>query len=48
MGSDVSFSFFKNHYSDQYDVIDYKDWMFGLGRRNNSIKFYYLFRHYGL
>ena len=48
MGSDINFSFYKNQYTGHYNVIDYKDWMFGLNRRNNSLKFYYLFKHYGL
>lgn len=28
--------------------MDYKDWIIGLNRRNNSIKFYFLFEHYGM
>lgn len=48
MGADTTFSILKNQYSGLDNVVDYKDWMFGLNRRNNSIKFYYLFRHYGL
>jgi hypothetical protein len=48
MGSDLSFSFYKNQYTGKQNVIDYKDWMLGLNRRNNSLKFYYLFKHYGL
>lgn len=47
MGSDIQFSFYKNQYSGLANVVDYKDWMLGLGRRNNSLKLYYLFRHYG-
>lgn len=42
------FSFYNNKYSGKNDVVDYKDWMIGLSRRNNSIKFYFLFEHYGL
>ena len=48
MGSDLSFSFYKNQYTGKQNVIDYKDWMLGLNRRNDSLKFYYLFKHYGL
>lgn len=29
-------------------MVDYKDWVIGLGRRNNSIKFFFMFEHYGL
>lgn len=29
-------------------MVDYKDWIVGLARRNNSIKMYYTFLHYGL
>lgn len=42
------FSFYENKYTGKQDVVDYKDWIIGLGRRNNSIKFYFLFEHYGL
>lgn len=28
--------------------MDYKDWIVGLARRNNSIKLYYTFVHYGM
>lgn len=44
----INFSFYKNQYTDNYDVVDYKDWIVGLGRRNNSLKLYYTFTHYGL
>lgn len=48
LGADISFSFYKNQFTGKPNVIDYKDWMLGLNRRNNSLKFYYLFKHYGL
>lgn len=48
MEGNINFSFYKNQYTGREDVIDYKDWMLGLNRRNNSLKFYYLFKHYGL
>jgi aromatic-L-amino-acid/L-tryptophan decarboxylase len=44
----LQFAFYKNHFTDNYDVVDYKDWIVGLARRNNSIKMYYTFVHYGL
>ena len=44
----LTFSFYKNEYSGQQDIVDYKDWIVGLGRRNNSLKLYYTFSHYGL
>ena len=44
----LSFAIFKNHFTDNYDIIDYKDWIVGLGRRNNAMKLYYTFTHYGL
>lgn len=31
-----------------YDIVDYKDWIVGNTRRNNSIKLYYTFVHYGM
>lgn len=42
------FSFYENKYTGKQDVVDYKDWVVGLGRRNNSIKFYFLYEHYGM
>jgi glutamate/tyrosine decarboxylase-like PLP-dependent enzyme len=47
-GANVNFSFFKNHFTDYYDVVDYKDWIVGLARRNNAIKMYFTFLHYGM
>ena len=44
----TKFSFYENKYTGKQDVVDYKDWIIGLGRRNNSIKFYFMFEHYGL
>lgn len=44
----LSFSIFQNHYTENHDVIDYKDWTIGLSRRNNALKLYYTFVHYGL
>lgn len=48
MGGKSDFSFYKNEYSDNYDVIDYKDWRIGLVRRNYALHFYYLFSHFGV
>jgi hypothetical protein len=47
-GGTAKFSFYENKFTGRHDVVDYKDWILGLGRRNNSIKFYFLFEHYGL
>lgn len=43
----LQFPFYKNAYTGQNDIVDYKDWIVGLGRRNNSLKLYYTFTHYG-
>jgi glutamate/tyrosine decarboxylase-like PLP-dependent enzyme len=48
MGGKSEFSFYKNEYSDNYDVVDYKDWTIGLVRRNYAMHFYYLYSHYGI
>lgn len=48
MGADQEFNFYKSNYSEKDQVINYKDWTVGLNRRNNSLKFYYVFQHYGL
>jgi aromatic-L-amino-acid/L-tryptophan decarboxylase len=46
--SSLAFHFYKNQYTGQNDVVDYKDWIVGLARRNNSLKIYYTFEHYGV
>lgn len=46
--STIDFPFFENVYTGQRDVVDYKDWIVGLGRRNNALKLYYFYTHYGL
>jgi glutamate/tyrosine decarboxylase-like PLP-dependent enzyme len=48
MGGKSDFSFYKNEYSDNYDVIDYKDWSIGLVRRNYALHFFYFFSHFGV
>lgn len=45
--STLHFPFYKNAYTGQEDIVDYKDWIVGLARRNNSLKLYYTFTHYG-
>ena len=38
---------YKNHYDD-YDIVDYKDWTVGFGKKFNSIKFYIVFNYFGI
>ena len=33
---------------DDYDIVDYKDWTVGFGKKFNSIKFYVVFNYFGL
>jgi glutamate/tyrosine decarboxylase-like PLP-dependent enzyme len=40
--------YLKNKYTDEYDIIDYKDWQIGLGRRFNSLRFWYMIRSLGV
>jgi aromatic-L-amino-acid/L-tryptophan decarboxylase len=40
--------YLKNQFSELNDVIDYKDWQIGLGRRFNSLKIWFLIRNYGV
>lgn len=46
--ANAKFSFYQNSYTGQQDVVDYKDWIVGLGRRNNALKLYYGLSHYGI
>jgi len=47
-GANAKFSFFKNAFTGQNDIVDYKDWSVGLGRRTSAVKLYYTLAHYGL
>jgi aromatic-L-amino-acid/L-tryptophan decarboxylase len=38
----LSYDILKNEFSDQ--VVDYKDWTVGFGRRFNALKVYYMMR----
>ena len=40
--------FLQNKYTNEYDIIDYKDWQVGLGRRFNSLRFWYMIRSVGV
>ncbi len=40
--------FLKNKFTNEYDIIDYKDWQIGLGRRFNSLRFWYMIRSLGV
>ncbi len=47
-GVNAKFAFYNNAFTGQPNIIDYKDWIVGLARRNNALKIYYTFVHYGL
>jgi glutamate/tyrosine decarboxylase-like PLP-dependent enzyme len=40
--------YLKNKFTDEFDVIDYKDWQIGLSRKFNSLKFWFLIRSQGI
>ena len=40
--------FLKNQYSNDLDVVDYKDWQIGLGRRFSSLKMWFMIRSHGI
>ena len=42
------FHFWKNKFSGKDEVVDYKDWSVCNTRRNNAIKLYYMYDHFGL
>lgn len=44
----ISFNFYKNKYSGQENVIDFKEWSLSTGRRSTGLKFYFLYKFYGL
>ena len=41
-------SVIKNDYSNRNDVIDYKDWSVGFGRKNNALNLYLTINLFGL
>ena len=40
--------YLKNKFTNEHDVTDYKDWQIGLGRKFNSLKFWFLIRSQGV
>jgi hypothetical protein len=38
---------YKNYYED-IDIIDYKNWTIGFGKKFNSMKFFIVFSYYGI
>ena len=47
MSDQVAFEIYKNKFSDNFDVCDYKDWQVPLGRRFNALKFYWMIKYFG-
>ena len=47
-GATLCFHFDKNKYSGQNDVVNYKNWIIWNTRRNNGLKLFYFYDHYGL
>ncbi|CAK65709.1 unnamed protein product (macronuclear) [Paramecium tetraurelia] len=48
MGNKIDFEIYKNKFTDNYDVWDYKDWQVALGKRFNSIKMFWMIKSLGL
>ena len=40
--------YLRNQYSENQDIIDYRDWQIGLGRPFNSLKVWFVIRGYGV
>ena len=40
--------YLKNKYTQEFDITDYKDWQIGLGRRFNSLRFWFMIRSIGV
>lgn len=40
--------YLKNKFTDEFDITDYKDWQVGLGRRFNSLRFWFMIRSLGV
>ena len=40
--------YLKNKFTNEYDIIDYKDWQIGLGRRFNSLRIWFMIRSIGV
>jgi glutamate/tyrosine decarboxylase-like PLP-dependent enzyme len=48
MGSKINPTYIKNKFTQEYNVVDYKDWQVGLGKRQNCYKIWYLIRCLGV
>lgn len=48
MGSKIDFEFYKNRFSEEHDVWDYKDWQVALGKRFNCLKMWWMMRSCGV
>ncbi len=40
--------YLKNQFTNEHDIIDYKDWQIGLGRRFNSLRIWFMMRSVGV
>lgn len=38
---------YQNAFNGEYDIVDYKDWTVGFGKKFNSMKFYIVFNYFG-
>lgn len=47
-GENENPEYLKNKFTDEHDVIDYKNWQVGLGRRFSSLKIWFLIRNFGV
>lgn len=45
---EYDFSFYANKFSGQENVVDYKSWGIGTGRRTSGLRLYYLYRYHGI
>lgn len=48
MGNKIDFEVYKNKFTENYDVWDYKDWQVALGKRFNSLKLWWMIRSTGI
>lgn len=46
-GKRLKCTYLDNEYSDMLECIDYKEWSIGLGRRNESLKLFFVIKSYG-
>jgi hypothetical protein len=48
IGGQINFEIYKNRFSEEHDIFEYKDWQISLARRFHSLKIWWVIRSLGI